>query len=116
MMMQEGEVEEEIGNEFDFGLLQDEQDVRAHSTRAEDFNFSELIYKQQHTKRAKQLNFSKLVFCNLTLHSTSGQADTVTSATPTNSKEHLFSILPRTHQTKAFLQRQVTVMKSEDKS
>ena len=59
MMMQEGEVEEEIGNEFDFGLLQDEEDVRAHSTRAEDFNFSELIYKQQHTKRAKQLNFSK---------------------------------------------------------
>ena len=59
MMMQEGEVEEEIGDAFDFGLLQDEEDVRAHSTRAEDFNFSELIYKQQQTKRAKQLNFSK---------------------------------------------------------
>ena len=30
--------EEEIGNGFDF-----EEDVRAHSTRAEDFNFSETI-------------------------------------------------------------------------
>ena len=30
--------EEEIGNGFDF-----EEDVRAHSTRAEDFNFSEFI-------------------------------------------------------------------------
>ena len=31
--------EEEIGNGFDF----EEEDVRAHSTRAEDFNFSEFI-------------------------------------------------------------------------
>ena len=31
--------EEDIGNGFDF----EEEDVRAHSTRAEDFNFSEFI-------------------------------------------------------------------------
>ena len=37
--LQGEENEEEIGNGFDF----EEEDVRAHSTRAEDFNFSEFI-------------------------------------------------------------------------
>ena len=43
-MVQEGEGEEEdIGNEY----VYPEEDLQAHSTRAEDFNFSELIKRIQ---------------------------------------------------------------------
>ena len=41
-MVQEEVDDEEIRNAYDFDLGE-EEDVRAHSTRAEDFNFSEFI-------------------------------------------------------------------------
>ena len=52
LMMQEGEVEEDQGNTYDFGL-EEEEDVRAHSTRAEDFNFSESIKSIQSVQGCK---------------------------------------------------------------
>ena len=42
-MVQEEVDDEEIRNAYDFDLGE-EEDVRAHSTRAEDFNFSEFIF------------------------------------------------------------------------
>ena len=49
-MMQEGE-EEDLGNEY----LYPEEDLQAHSTRAEEFNFSELIKSIE----GRLLNFCK---------------------------------------------------------
>ena len=42
-MVQEEVDDEEIRNAYEFDLGE-EEDVRAHSTRAEDFNFSEFIF------------------------------------------------------------------------
>ena len=47
MVQEEGEGEEEdIGNEY----VYPEEDLQAHSTRAEDFNFSELIKRIQNVQ------------------------------------------------------------------
>ena len=55
MVQEEGE-EEDIGNEYAYP----EEDLQAHSTRAEDFNFSELI------KRIQRLQLLLISLLNLT--------------------------------------------------
>ena len=57
MVQEEGEGgEEDIGNEY----VYPEEDLQAHSTRAEDFNFSELI------KRIQRLQLLLISLLNLT--------------------------------------------------
>ena len=52
MLQEEEGDEEDLGNEY----LYPEEDLQAHSTRAEDFNFSELIKIIQSLHR-RLLNF-----------------------------------------------------------